>query len=92
MLKYLTLALSKDQKFGATNVAHGMFYIRQKNYEKAIEYLKKAHFCERENDYYAYIYAVTLNSVYGLNKVIAFIESNLASYKDSFLFTQLSLA
>ncbi|WP_127716932.1 cytochrome c3 family protein [Halobacteriovorax sp. HLS] len=91
-LMLLEQALKINPSFGATNAALGMFYIRKKDYPKAIDFLKKAHLNEIENDYYAYIYGVTLNSVYGFKKAIDFVESNLDKYKGSFLFHQLAFS
>ena len=91
-LMVLEQALKINPKFGATLAAIGLYYIRVRNYPKAIKYLKMSHLSERENAYYAYIYGVTLNSVYGFEKAIKFVEDNLKHYRDSFIFNQLAFS
>ena len=75
---YLTKAINVESfDSAAANHAMGLYYVRQQQLPKAMEYLHKAVELDADNARYVYVYAVALNSAGELEKALTQLQKTL---------------
>ncbi|MDP5132498.1 MAG: hypothetical protein NWQ54_16585 [Paraglaciecola sp.] len=78
--QYLQEALTIDANNPDVNHSLGLFYIRQKDYQKALVYLRNAYESPESQFIHAYVYAIALDNQMHTNTAINVLKTSLSRW------------